>query len=79
MQKRCRSDADQEVTLHRSLHRDLHRFRCRSSDADEVIICIASASILMQIHDAEHDADCTMQISDVFVTFLHRRTSDAEI
>ena len=34
MQKRCRCDADQEGALHRSSASYLHRFRCRSSDAE---------------------------------------------
>ena len=59
MQKRCRCDADQEGALHRSSASYLHRFRCRSSDADEAAICIAAICIAICI---DFDAEAAMQM-----------------
>ena len=58
MQKRCRCDADPEGALHRSSASYLHRFRCRSSDADEAAICIAAICIAICI---DFDAEVAMQ------------------
>ena len=58
----CNADGKNRCRiLHRSSASYLHRFRCRSSDADEAAICIAAICIAICI---DFDAEAAMQSSD---------------